>query len=100
MHRPPVYSARVNLADWIAVAIVLVAAVGGMRRGLVLSAFSLVGLAVGAYIGSRVAPHVLPGGSDSTWTPIAGLVGAVVGAMLFQFGALDRRLVRARRSSR
>ncbi len=88
MHRPPDYSARVNLADWIAVAIVLVAAVGGMRRGLVLSAFSLVGLAVGAYIGSRVAPHVLPGGSDSTWTPIAGLVGAVVGAMLFQFGAL------------
>jgi len=78
----------VNLADWIAIAIVLVTAVGGMRRGLVLSAFSLVGLAVGAYIGSRVAPHVLPGGSDSTWTPIAGLVGAVLGAMLFQFGAL------------
>jgi uncharacterized membrane protein required for colicin V production len=78
----------VNLADWIAIAIVLVTAVGGMRRGLVLSAFSLVGLAVGAYVGSRVAPHVLPGGSDSTWTPIAGLVGAVLGAMLFQFGAL------------
>jgi uncharacterized membrane protein required for colicin V production len=78
----------VNLADWIAIAIVLIAAVGGMRRGLVISAFSLVGLAVGAYIGSRVAPHVLPGGSDSTWTPIAGLVGAVLGAMLFQFGAL------------
>ena len=77
-----------NLADWIAIAIVLVTAVGGMRRGLVLSAFSLVGLAVGAYIGSRVAPHVLPGGSNSTWTPIAGLIGAVLGAMLFQFGAL------------
>lgn len=77
-----------NLADWIAIAIVLVTAVGGMRRGLVLSAFSLVGLAVGAYVGSRVGPHVLPGGSDSTWTPIAGLIGAVFGAMLFQFGAL------------
>ena len=77
-----------NLADWVAIAIVLVAAAGGLRRGLVLSAFSLVGLAGGAYVGSRVAPHVLHGGASSTWTPVAGLVGAVVGAMLLQFGAL------------
>jgi uncharacterized membrane protein required for colicin V production len=78
----------VNAVDWIAIAIVLVAAVGGLRRGLVLSAFSLVGLAAGAYIGSRIAPHVLHGGSSSTWTPVAGLVGAVLGAVLLQFGAL------------
>jgi len=77
-----------NLADWIAIAIVALSAVGGFRRGLVLSAFSLVGLAVGAYVGSRIAPHVLHGGSDSKWTPVAGLVGAVAGAMLLQFGAL------------
>ena len=77
-----------NVADWIAIAIVLVSAMGGFRRGLVLSAFSLVGLAVGAYIGSRIAPHVLHGGSSSTWTPVAALVGAVVGAILLQFGAL------------
>ncbi len=77
-----------NAVDWIAIAIVLVAAVGGLRRGLVLSAFSLVGLAAGAYIGSRIAPHVLHGGSSSTWTPVAGLVGAVLGAVLLQFGAL------------
>jgi uncharacterized membrane protein required for colicin V production len=78
----------VNLADWIAIAIVLIAAFGGFRRGLVISAFSLVGLAVGAYVGSRVAPHVLSGGADSKWTPVAGLIGAVLGAMLLQFGAL------------
>jgi uncharacterized membrane protein required for colicin V production len=78
----------VNAVDWIAIAIVLLAAVGGLRRGLVLSAFSLVGLAAGAYIGSRIAPHVLHGGSSSTWTPVAGLVGAVLGAVLLQFGAL------------
>ena len=77
-----------NIADWIAIAIVVLAAAGGMRRGLVLSAFSLVGLVVGAYVGSRIAPHVLQGGSNSKWTPIAGLVGAVAGAMLLQFGAL------------
>jgi S1-C subfamily serine protease len=79
----------VNFADWAAVAIVLLAAFGGMRRGLVLSAFSLVGLAAGAYVGSRVAPHLLHGGSSSAWTPAAGLVGAVLGAMLLQFGALS-----------
>src|SRR5437763_16724996 len=85
------YSAAVGLkaADWIAIAIVLIAAVGGFRRGLVISAFSLVGLAAGAYIGSRVAPHLLHGGSSSTWTPVAGLVGAVLGAVLFQFAALS-----------
>ena len=77
-----------NVADWVAIAIVLISAVGGFRRGLVLSAFSLVGLAVGAYVGSRLAPHVLHGGSSSTWTPVAGLVGAVIGAITLQFVAL------------
>jgi uncharacterized membrane protein required for colicin V production len=77
-----------NVADWIAIGIVVVSAIGGFRRGLVLSAFSLVGLAAGAYIGSRIAPHVLHGGSSSTWTPVAGLIGAVAGAVLLQFVAL------------
>ena len=77
-----------NLADWIAIAIVLLSAAGGFRRGLVLSAFSLVGLAAGAYIGSRLAPHVLNGGSDSKWTPFAALIGAVFGAVLLQVAAL------------
>ena len=77
-----------NLADWIAIAIVLVSATGGLRRGLVLSALSLLGLAAGAYLGSRLGPHVLHGGSSSTWTPVAGLVGAILGAVLLQFGAM------------
>ena len=70
--------------DWAALVVVLLAALGGMRRGLVLSAFSLAGLAAGAYAGSRVAPHLLHGGAGSGWTPLAGLVGAVVGAFLLQ----------------
>jgi hypothetical protein len=78
----------VNLADGIAIIVVLIAAFGGLRRGLVLSAFSLVGLAAGAYVGSRIAPHVLHGGSTSRWTPAAGLIGAVIGAMLLQLAAL------------
>lgn len=77
-----------NLADWIAIAIVLLSAAAGLRRGLVLSAFSLVGLAVGAFIGSRLAPHLLHAGSGSRWTPFAALIGAVLGAVLLQFAAL------------
>jgi hypothetical protein len=77
-----------NLIDGVAIAIVVVSALGGLRRGLVLSAFSLVGLAVGAYAGSRLAPHLIQGGSDSAWTAVAGLIGAVVGALVLQFAAL------------
>ncbi|HZT53841.1 MAG TPA: MarP family serine protease [Gaiellaceae bacterium] len=79
---------RLDLADWIAIAIVLLSALGGLRRGLVLSAFSLLGLAGGAYAGSRLAPYLLRGGAGSAWTPLAGLVGAVLGAMLLQLAAL------------
>jgi uncharacterized membrane protein required for colicin V production len=71
-------------ADWVALGVVLLAGFGGLRRGLVSSAFSLAGLVAGAYVGSRVAPHLLRGGADSAWTPLASLVGAVAGAMLLQ----------------
>jgi uncharacterized membrane protein required for colicin V production len=77
-----------NAADWIAIAIVLLSAVAGLRRGLILSAFSLVGLVAGAYIGSRLARHLLHGGSVSGWTPFLVLIGAVLGAVLLQFAAL------------
>ena len=77
-----------TLVDWIALAIVVLAAVAGLRRGLILSAFSLVGLAVGAYVGVKVAPHLLRGGPNSLWKPIAVLVGAVIGAGLVQIVAV------------
>ena len=70
--------------DWIALGIVALAAVAGMRRGLIATALSLAGLIAGAYIGSRVAPHLLRGGSSSPWAAVAGLAGAVVGALLGQ----------------
>jgi uncharacterized membrane protein required for colicin V production len=73
-----------NLVDGIAVVLVLLSALSGMRRGLVVSALSLAGIVGGAYVGSRVAPHLLHGGNDSPWTPVAGLVGAVGGAALLQ----------------
>jgi uncharacterized membrane protein required for colicin V production len=71
-------------ADWIAVAIAALSALAGLKRGLVATALSLGGLAAGAYLGSRIAPHVLQRGSDSPYTPLAALVGAVAGAVLLQ----------------
>ena len=73
--------------DWVIVGIAVLGALTGLRRGLVATALSLVGLVGGAVIGARVAPHLLHGGAGSPWTPLAGLVGALVGAALFQWGA-------------
>jgi hypothetical protein len=73
-----------NVVDWIALGLVAVSALAGMRRGLVVTALSFGGLVAGAYAGSRVAPHLLRGGSGSAWTPLAGLIGAILGAILLQ----------------
>src|SRR5215217_409881 len=70
--------------DWIALAIAAVAALSGLRRGLIATALSFAGLAAGAIIGARLAPHVLHGGASSPYTPLAGLVGALVGAAVLQ----------------
>lgn len=71
-------------ADWIALGIAALSALAGLRRGLVATALSLGGLAAGAVLGSRLGPHVLHDGSSSPYTPLAGLVGALVGALLLQ----------------
>jgi len=76
-----------STVDWIAIVVVVFSALGGARRGLVLSAFSLAGLAAGAFAGAQVAPHVLHGGSSSPWKPLAGFAGAICGAVLLQTAA-------------
>jgi S1-C subfamily serine protease len=70
--------------DWIAIALILFSALAGWRRGLIASALSLLGLAAGAYAGSKLAPHLLRGGARSQWAAVASLVGAVVGATFLQ----------------
>jgi uncharacterized membrane protein required for colicin V production len=76
----------VTRADWIAVAIIVLSALGGLRRGLIGTALSLAGLVAGAVLGARLAPHLLHGGAHSPYTPAAGLVGALVGAGLLSAG--------------
>ena len=73
-----------TLVDWIALGLIALTAFSGFRRGLVASVLSLAGLVAGAYVGSRIAPHLLHGGAGSAWTPLAGLAGAVAGALLLQ----------------
>jgi uncharacterized membrane protein required for colicin V production len=74
----------VTRVDWIALAIAGVAALFGLRRGLIATALSFAGLAAGAVIGARVAPHFLHRGSLSPYTPLVALTGAVIGATLLR----------------
>ena len=77
-----------TLVDWVALAIVLLFALAGLQRGLILSAFSLAGLAAGAYVGVLISPHLLSSGADPRWKPVAALAGAVLGAALLNVVAL------------
>src|SRR4051794_11906662 len=75
-----------TILDWVLVAFIVLAAVVGMRKGLIVSALSLAGIAIGAVLGARIAPHLLHGGSSSAYTPLAALAGAAVLAVLFEVG--------------
>ena len=90
-----------TIVDWLAVALVLVAALGGAAQGFVWSTLSLVGLAVGAVVGGRIAPLLLAGGSHSQYAPVIALAGAVTFALVFEVlgsmaGAALRRRERRR----
>ncbi len=68
----------------------------GLQRGLTAQVVSLAGLALGAFLGAKLAPFFLPGGGSSVWVPFASLIGALVGALLLQTaaGILGARLRR------
>jgi S1-C subfamily serine protease len=86
----------VTLGDAIAIVFVLLAALIGMRKGLIASALSLVGIAVGALIGARLAPHLLSNGDSSPYTPLAALAGAALLAVLFEtLGTLAGAILRS-----
>ncbi len=70
--------------DWIALGFVALTALVGLRRGLIAGALAIVGIVAGAMIGARVAPLLLPDGSQSPYTPLAALAGAVLGAAVLE----------------
>ena|SRR5438067_1247688 len=73
--------------DWIIVGFVVFTALTGFRQGLVRSVLALAGLAVGAVVGARVAPHFLHHGAHSPYTALIGFVGALVGASILHTAA-------------
>ncbi len=72
--------------DWIALGVIVLAALNGLRRGLVAGAFSLAGIVVGAVVGAKLAPQFLTG-AESAYTPLVALAGAVILAALLQSAA-------------
>ena len=73
-----------TLLDWIAVAVVLLAALGGAAQGFVWSGLSLIGLVAGAVIGGRLAPVLLSEGASSPYAPVVAVAGAVTLAIVFE----------------
>ena len=71
-----------SAVDWGVLALVALSAFIGFTRGLVRGALSLAGLALGAYLGARLAPQLL--NRNSAYAPLVALAGAVLGASLLQ----------------
>jgi S1-C subfamily serine protease len=87
----------VTRVDWLALILIAFAAVVGYRKGLISSALSVAGIVVGAIVGARLAPHLLADGSASPYTPLVGLAGAAVGAVLLEtLGTIAGTLLRTR----
>jgi S1-C subfamily serine protease len=85
----------VSTVDWIAAAVIGLAALNGLRRGLVGGALSLAGILAGAYFGAKLAPEFLPG-SESAYTPLVALAGAVaLGFFLQSLAAMAGNAIRS-----
>jgi S1-C subfamily serine protease len=90
----------VTIVDWLALALVVLAAVGGAVQGLVWSGLSLAGLIGGAFIGGRLAPLVLSDGSSSPYAPVVAVIAAVVLAVAFEVvGSTVGAMIRGRERS-
>src|SRR3954449_8102056 len=72
--------------DWIIAAAVVLLALFGWAQGFVSAGLALVGFVIGAWIGTRVGPLVVPGGRSSPWAPAFGLLGALLAGGLFAAG--------------
>jgi S1-C subfamily serine protease len=84
--------------DWIVLGVVAFTALLGLWQGFTISLLSAAGVIAGGFIGARVAPHLLPEGSESPYTPLVALIGAAGFAVLLEIVgssigfALRRRL--------
>ena len=70
--------------DWIVLGVVTFTALLGLWQGFVIGALSAAGVIAGGFVGARIAPHLLPDGPHSPYTPVVALAGAAAGAILFE----------------
>jgi S1-C subfamily serine protease len=72
--------------DWIIVAFAAILAGFGFRRGFIVGVLSFGGFAIGAFIGTRLAPLLLQEGSASPYAPALGLIGALLAGAILATG--------------
>jgi S1-C subfamily serine protease len=85
--------------DLVILGFTVLLALVGFRQGFLVGALSLAGFAIGAFLGTRVAPLLLPDGAKSPYAPLLGLAGAfLVGVLLSaSFEGIGTRLRRGLR---
>jgi S1-C subfamily serine protease len=83
--------------DWLIIAFSLAMAFWGYQQGLIVGVLSLGGFAIGAFLGSRLGPALLPEGSHSPYAPATALAGALLVGGLVAV-SLEGVAVAARRS--
>jgi S1-C subfamily serine protease len=82
--------------DWIIVLFALALAWLGYRQGFIVGVLSFLGFALGAFVGTRVGPLLLPQGASSPYAPAFGLLGALLAGAILASGmeGVGRRLRR------
>jgi S1-C subfamily serine protease len=76
----------VSALDWVIVGFTVLLAFYGYVQGFIVGALSLVGFAVGAFLGTRLAPLLLSQGDHSPYAPLFGLLGALLAGGVFASG--------------
>jgi hypothetical protein len=71
-----------TVLDWGIVAFTLALGLWGYRQGLIVGTLTLMGFALGAFAGSRIAPLVLSQGAESPYAPLCAALGALVAGAL------------------
>jgi hypothetical protein len=85
--------------DWTIVGFTVLLGFYGYLQGFIVGAMSLAGFALGAFLGTRLAPLVLSQGSRSQYAPLLGLGGALLVGAVFA-NVLELLGSRARLSDR
>lgn len=75
---PSLICPEMTAVDWVIVAFCVLLAIYGYMQGFIVGVMSLIGFAIGAFIGTRLGPLLLPGGAHSQYAPLFGLLGALL----------------------